>query len=70
MADQGITLRELDGRPVTVLNGVGEARARSLAAMEVRSVSTRVNSVRNDGPGCIELDRLPLFADRSETPAD
>ena len=38
MADQGITLRELDGRPVTVLNGVGEARARSLAAMEVRSV--------------------------------
>ena len=38
MADHGITLRELDGHPVTVLNGVGEARARSLAAVEVRSV--------------------------------
>jgi len=38
VADHGITLRELDGHPVTVLNGVGEARARSLAAVEVRSV--------------------------------
>jgi len=38
VADHGITLRELDERPVTVLNGVGEAGARSLAAVEVRSV--------------------------------
>ena len=38
MADSGITLRELDSRPVTDLNGVGEARARALAAVEVHSV--------------------------------
>ena len=38
MADHGITLRELDERPVTVLNGVGEAGARSLAAVEVLSL--------------------------------
>jgi len=34
----GITLRELAGRPVTDLNGVGEARAKALAAVDVRSV--------------------------------
>jgi len=38
VADSGITLRELDSRPVTDLNGVGEARARALAAVEVHSV--------------------------------
>ena len=38
MGEGGITLRELDARPVTDLNGVGEARARALAAAEVHSI--------------------------------
>ena len=38
MGEGGITLRELDARPVTDLNGVGDARARALAAAEVHSI--------------------------------
>jgi ATP-dependent DNA helicase RecG len=38
VGEGGITLRELDARPVTDLNGVGEARARALAAAEVHSI--------------------------------
>ncbi len=38
LVDEGITLRELAGRPVTDLNGVGEARAKALAAVEVESI--------------------------------
>ena len=36
--DKGITLRELAGRSVTDLNGVGEAKAKALAAVEIRSI--------------------------------
>ena len=38
VGEGGITLRELDARPVTDLNGVGDARARALAAAEVHSI--------------------------------
>ena len=34
----GITLRELDSRPVTDLNGVGKARAKALTTVEVETV--------------------------------
>ncbi len=34
----GITLRELDSRPVTDLNGVGKARAKALATVEVETI--------------------------------
>ncbi len=34
----GITLRELDSRPVTDLKGVGKARAKALAAVEVETI--------------------------------
>jgi len=38
VGEGGITLRELDARPVTDLNGVGDARARALAAADVHSI--------------------------------
>ncbi len=38
VTDRGITLRELAGRPVTDLNGVGEVKAKSLAAVGVESI--------------------------------
>ena len=38
MGEGGITLRELGARPVTDLNGVGDARARALAAADVNSI--------------------------------
>ena len=38
VGEGGITLRELGARPVTDLNGVGDARARALAAADVNSI--------------------------------
>ncbi len=38
MAGNGVTLRELDDRPVTDLNGVGEKRAAALAKVDVHTV--------------------------------
>ena len=39
-------------------------------SMEVRTVTTRVNSVRNDGPACIEPERLPLLAGHADLASD